>query len=265
MWQQLFVNTPGAEWVAETMISALSGLGFTQYDPFPGGSGTPVAFKTFARHFVAPASDNWVRILGQPLAESLPALIAALSKDRAVMSVELDETEGRVLAYVNGQPRPLEPFLRLGFTLSEPDREPAFVRREKSSLPPELENLARQGNVNPEQASKLMNRLTGQIFGKLNRQSGGEANAMRNEAQAMLTGSAIDWTSSAARRLTATVESLRLPENWREPSLEVLKDAYQVARRLRKNPKASLMADEKQALDAVPNAGDYLPVYMGRA
>jgi len=55
-----------------------------------------------------------------------------------------------------------------------------------------------------------------------------------------------------------------LPTNWREPDFDMLRDALQVARRLKLNPRASLLPDEGMALARVSKAIDYLPIYMGR-
>jgi hypothetical protein len=74
----------------------------------------------------------------------------------------------------------------------------------------------------------------------------------------------VDWNSAPARQLVALADALTLPVNWRTPDFDPLKEAYQVARRLERNPRASLLPDEKESLAAVPDAGAYQPVYMGK-
>jgi hypothetical protein len=136
---------------------------------------------------------------------------------------------------------------------------------EDSALPGELNRLARSRNVNPAQAARMMDRLTGSLFGKLDRHSGGEASAARHQARALLQGKGgPNWTSAAGRRLEAIAALLTLPPEWRDPSFEVLRDAYHAARRLKRNPRASLLPDEREALARVPYALDYTPLYYGK-
>ena len=81
----------------------------------------------------------------------------------------------------------------------------------------------------------------------------------------MVSGSKkIDWNSAAGRELTAIMDGLTVPANWRDPDFDTLRDAYQVARRLRRTPSAQLMPDEQAAIKAVPNAIEYEAVYMGK-
>jgi hypothetical protein len=140
-------------------------------------------------------------------------------------------------------------------------------RPESGSLSGELEQLARQRGVNPEQADRMIERITGRLFGKLDRQSGGEASAFQNQARGILggaQGAEPDWNGPAGRRLLALAQVLSLPPNWREPDFDAVREAYQVARRLQKNPGAKLLLDEQDALRAVPDAIQYTPVYVGK-
>ena len=89
-----------------------------------------------------------------------------------------------------------------------------------SALPSELDHLARSRNVDPAQAARLMDRLTGSLFGKLDRQSGGEAGAARNQARALLQSQgkgSPDWAGAGGRRLAAMAALLTLPTTWRDP------------------------------------------------
>jgi hypothetical protein len=135
------------------------------------------------------------------------------------------------------------------------------------ALPSELDHLARSRNVDPAQAARLMDRLTGSLFGKLDRQSGGEAGAARNQARALLQSQGKggpDWAGAGGRRLAAMAALLTLPTTWRDPDFSALRDAYHVARRLQRNPRASLLPDERDAHARVPNILDYTPLYFGK-
>jgi hypothetical protein len=57
---------------------------------------------------------------------------------------------------------------------------------------------------------------------------------------------------------------LALPANWREPDFDAVREAYQVARLLRRNPRSQLMPDEQAALKIVPGALEYQAVYVGK-
>jgi hypothetical protein len=74
----------------------------------------------------------------------------------------------------------------------------------------------------------------------------------------------VDWNSRGAQRLLRLADLLTLPATWRTYDFEQVRDAYQVARRLQRNPSASLLPDERTALTHIPEPLYYTPVYMGR-
>src|SRR5262249_28071336 len=86
---------------------------------------------------------------------------------------------------------------------------------ESISLPPDIQQLARERGVNSRQADRLVERMTGQVFGRLNRRTGGEAGALRDEARSLLKGSGPDWETKAGQRLKALAALLTLPADWR--------------------------------------------------
>jgi hypothetical protein len=134
-----------------------------------------------------------------------------------------------------------------------------------SAVPAELQQLAREHNVNPAQANQMIERITSRLFGKLDRASGGEASAMQARASALATGAnRLDWNGTSGQRLKALASILDLPSNWREPDFETVRAAYQAARYLRRSPNARLMPDEQEALEALPDAIQYEAVYAGK-
>jgi hypothetical protein len=204
-----------------------------------------------------------VRILGNPDPEALPALVTALSAGQALLIAWLSGTEGEIEAYRDGQDIVLDSFLQPGKSLSHlaaPTESGA-----EEPLPGELGQFAREHNVNPNQASRIIGRLTAHLFGKMDRESSGEAGSLKEQARAMLSGGGQpDWNTPAGRRLRAMASSLTLPASWRDPDFEAVREAYQAARMLLKNPRAQLMPGERDALKRVSNAGDYLAVYAGK-
>jgi hypothetical protein len=245
------------------LAGALEANGYKRYDPFPGGAGTPPGLKTFVKHFVAPPEAGWVRILGNPDPETLPALFAALSAGQALLIGWFSGAEGEIEAYRDGQSIPLDSFVQPGQSLSQ--RSAPVESGANEALPGELGQFAREHNVNPNQASRIIGRLTTHLFGKMDRESGGEAGSLKDQARAMLSGSAQpDWNTPAGQRLRAMANNLILPASWRDPDFEAVREAYQAARMLLRNPRAQLMPGEREALKRVPNAGDYVAVYAGK-
>ena len=274
-WHSLFISTDEAAPVVSALIEALALYGYMPYDPFPGGNGTPPAYKQFVRQFVSPAQNGWVRILGVPDPDALrslsakwPILYAFLDGDagewRVVYNGQSDTSAAAFTAYLKPNVTP-DVFARAlsGEISIVPDTSEAHGAS-NSALPPDVQQLARERGVNPRQADRLVERVTGQIFGRLNRGTSGEANAMRDQAQALIQGGGPDWESKTGQRLRAIAALLTLPADWRTPNWEDVRDAYQTARRLARNPKASLLPGEREVLDVLPDAAQYAPVYVGK-
>jgi hypothetical protein len=267
-WHSLYLPTADAPAVAAALVDTLQQHGYQRYDPFAGGSGTPPGLKVFIRHYVAPAVDGWVRVLGDPD----PVVFSDLSSRWTLLHGWLSDSDSGIEVYENraAVPDGLSAYLRSGKTDNDLKRAlqgavPTAADRPASILPDDVQQLAQDYRVNPQQANRMIDRLTGQLFGKLDRQSGGEASAMQAQARALaMGGNRPDWNSAAGQRLKALASVLTLPANWREPDFIAVRDAYQAARMLRRNPNARLMPDEQAALKALPNALVYEAVYMGR-
>src|SRR5262249_1030787 len=152
--------------------------GYQRYDPFHGGMVTPPALKTFAKYFVAPALDGWVRILGQPESD----LLLMLSEKMPLIHAWLNDSDSGVDIYVNGEHHAerLSDYLRPNGILPDasatyPDNVSPGNSTAGIALPDDVQRLAQTHNVNPGQSNKLVKRLTSQLFGKLDRSSSGEA------------------------------------------------------------------------------------------
>jgi hypothetical protein len=264
-WHSLYLRTADsntdAHTIATALIDSLHQYGYQRYDPFPGGTGTPPGLKQFVKQFVAPAVNGWVRILGEPDSKALHDL----STHYPVIFAWLTETDSGMTLYRDGgiDPEGLSAYLRPRQRLDAQPVNAAPTTADPSILPDEIQKLARDHNVNPDQANKMINRLTANLFGKLDRASGGEANAMQAQARALVSNR-LDWSSPAAVKLQALAGALTLPSNWREPDFDAVREAYQVARRLHKNPRSQLMPDEQAAIKAVPNALEYQAIYAGK-
>lgn len=273
-WTTLYIPRAEAEPVAAALRATLSARGYAPFDPFPGGTGTPPRLAATVRQWVAPAREGWVIVLGEPDADALNDFQARLGEP--VILGWLAE-DGGGFALLDGgarsaDPAALVPYLRPG--ASEDALRAAFAGTQAAApvvsgahstkaggdaLPPEIAQYAQQQGVDPRQANKLFDRVGGRLLGRL----GGGAD--RAGAQALLGGAPDLWNSPHGARVQAIAALLALPETWRSPTWEQVRDAYQLQRLRQRSPRLPLMPGDAAALAAVPEAAHYLPVYLGRA
>ncbi|MBE7512955.1 MAG: hypothetical protein HS103_09105 [Anaerolineales bacterium] len=263
------------ERTAKIAHHVFSAAGFAPYDPFPGGTGTPIQMKEFVRLFAAPPLAGWVRLIGEITAELATPLLVALSEQgdpRDALWLRFNGEHAALDAYQGGKPASLTAFLKAGVgedalaaslaQAPEGGRKRRGRETPPADLPDDLADFAKTHQVNPSQAAGFIERFAGGVFGRLDKQSGGAAGGMRGEAAAMLGGGG--WSGLGGGRLLAAAALLMIPAGWETPTFEVLRDAYQVGRRLRRSPNADLMPDERAALNALPDALSFLPLYVGR-
>ncbi len=248
-WDHLCLQQTDAQSVGEALRAVLMQHGYTTYDPFPGGSGTPPRYKHFVRLLILPAEDGWVRVFGGQDATTLPALLPALSADRLLIHAWFTETTCGLDAYQGGSANPehLAPYLTTGSAAHS-------ATHTDSTLPPDLAGFAQSRGVNPKQAEKMVGRLARGIFGK-------QTASVQQEAGTLFKSA---WESSGGQQLSALLARLALPFALRDPDFETLREAYQAARMLARRPTATLLDSERSALRALPNARNILPVYVGK-
>ncbi len=276
-WFSLFLPLDDPAPVIDALRAALQAGGYAPYDPFPGGTGTPLKLAVTVRHFVAPQKEGWVRVLGQPDNDILldfhqrvaaPVIVGWLTADEGGFALLHDGAR-------HDTPEAFAGFLRPGHT---PDTlqaafagkidvevmasdEPPVAMVGGESLPPELAEFAQQRGVDAGKANKMFERVGGKLLGRF-AGSGGD----KDEARAMLMGQAGGdiWNSLHGQRVRAVAGVLRLPATWRVPTWQQVRDAYQVQRLRQRSPRMMLMPGDQEALDAVRDVLDYTPVYMGR-
>jgi len=243
-WHSIFIKDDNIASVVARLADVFIAQGWQSYDPFPGGVGTPFSVTQFAKTFTFALSDDWTRIVSET---ALPAdMLHAL--DVPVLRGWLDAERGGWDA--GSDVSALASFLPAGSPTDELDRalagrRPVEALDAPGMLPPDVDKLARDRKVNPRQADKLIDRMASSLFARA-----GGADA-RSGAQAMLGGGA-DWNSAAGKILRAVAAVLHLPDGWREPDFIGVKDAYQAARALARNPRASLLGGERDALARFP-------------
>lgn len=285
VWNRLFIPMTDAALTAVTVAEALRRLleaaGYTTYDPFPGGTGTPVGMTDLIKAFVAPPQDDWITVLGNIPDGVLLDLHGELSAP--VVAGWLNSEGGGFALFSSGErqtePDAFAPYLRASVSLEalaqafagklsveviESD-QPPVVALGTDSLPPEIAQLAEDQGADPQQASKLFEKMSGKLFNRLSKQSGA-TKAEQEQAKAMFMGGGGQdaWNSLHGQRVRAIISVLNLPDNWRTPAQDKLRDAYQVFRLRKRAPRMMLMPGDQEAMDAVPNALDYEPVYLGR-
>ena len=252
--------------VIQQLQDSLTSLGYTLYNPFgliPGK-----AYARSVRLFVAVAADGWVKIIGEPD----EALLPTLSQNSTLIYAALNGAEADIWVYADGQGVPIEsalvPYLRPNLTTNDLQQAlhatSNIIQMDKPEtglpfnvLPDNVKTMA--GNVNTGQAQKMFARLSGDLMKKVSKDSD-QADA----ARALLKGGdAPDWNSNSGARIRAVMACLTLPDNWREPDFDSLRDAYQLHERRRRNPNARMYPGDDEVMAKVPDALTYTPVYGG--
>jgi hypothetical protein len=238
-------------------------MGYEPYNPFGAFPGK--SYRETIRLFVAPPVGGWTRVLGAPDERQL----VELSRLTPCLFLQLVATP-HIQVYADGQPAEitaLTPYLREGYTAHNLDSPLTAVQdsMESSSssssglpfdlLPDDVQALA--GGVDKGAAEKMFSRISGQLMNKV----GGQSDA----ARALVTGgNPPDWDSGGGRQIRALMNGLTVPENWREPDLDTLRDAYALHERRRRSPNARLYPGDEAVMARVPDALAYTPIYGGR-
>jgi hypothetical protein len=280
-WYSLYLPTASAGPVIDALRSLLASHGYTPYDPFPGGTGTPGSLTDLVRQFAAPPQGGWLRILGQPAEALLPGFSAAVNIP--VLYAWLTDDSGGFALFQDGarhdDPAVFQPYRQEGRTPDDLRRawagqlpvgaldgaESSAAVPGEDALPPEIRQFAQDQGVDARKAGKLFERLGDSLFSKLGRQAGGADDDEQAQARAIFMGGGKDhWNSLNGQRVRAIASVLNLPPNWRLPTWETVRDAYHVHRLRQRSPRMALMPGDKEAMDAVPDALDYTPIYMGK-
>lgn len=254
--------------VVHTLQQMLEADGYSAYDPFPGGIGSPISKEIIRlRLFVAPPQAGWQRVF---IGDALPAAylnqLAAALQNPVLNTALLSDSEYQItVAQPDSAPQTslaaLQPFLQPGKSLADlqrADQETSTQANASSgNLPSELQQLAEERGVSARQVDKMVGRLTKQIFGKMEQDESG-----KDQAMAGLSGvrQPADWSQMAAQRLLAVMACLQAPPDWYMPDYGTLVSAYQAARQIKRGNTINLPTD-RSALDKVPQALAYTPLY----
>jgi hypothetical protein len=249
VWSSLYIRDAEAETIRDALQQAVTDAGYKPFNPFSGAPGR--SYPQAVRLFVQPARGGWVRVLGEPD----PALLPAISAAAPVLWAALEAKTSRIEAWANGTQGTVESVFCVTppDAPSRPDAAPAKPPESVvfAALPEDIQAM----NAHPKQAQAMLSKLSG---GLLKKAGGDQAAAM-----AALQGNPPDWDSPAGRKLAALLEALAIPE-WGQPDFVAVRDAYQLLSRRQRRPDAPLYAGDQAAMDAVPDALAYWPVYAGK-
>lgn len=259
-WTSLYLSSDDTQRILIRLQTSLTSHGYELFDPFgliPGKT-----FPQAVRLFVAPPANGWTRILGA-LDDFIPLALSSLG---VCLLVGLEAETSRIQTFVNGmEVDPIEaltPHLRperaddLRDALSSGGRGTA--RRVPTpipldALPPDVQNMAH--HLNPNQ----MNRMFNKLMGRLGKGMADDVLAARH-----LLENAPKWGSAGGQRILAVMDCLTIP-NWQRPDFITLRDAYQLHVRRQRSPNAALYPGDAEAMEAVPDALRYTPIYGGKS
>ncbi len=265
----LFPNSHPSD-LQSRLKTSLQAAGYTFYDPFAGGTGTPVGLQQRVRCFIGALEGGWARMIFAPNEiwpdDTTREILAGMSVIKAAYTASDQFEIGTVSDGMAG----LTAFLRPGMT--EADLQQAAVVTASAvqatdaaltDLPPELQKYAQEQGVDAGQMDKLMQKMSKGVFKKM----GNEQDAQK-QAKAAMAGVAkqpeVEWNSPAGQALQRVMACLRVPEKWMQPDWKTLTGAYQAARQLQRDPKALMLPGDKQAMAALPNALEFIALYMGK-
>lgn len=252
-WISLYV--PGAEptSLAALVESALTSAGAQKYDPF--GTMPGLSFPRAVKLFIAPKAADWTRLIVSPDCVLEPVVTAA-SLDAPLAAGFISSDLVPALTFYRGGQLIDAPAISAYVT--DAGGFAAHLKQLKTGassiggvssgvLPADLRAMS--GSLPTRQVERMMNSMTGAI-------SKGD----RAGAQAALQS--VDWESGAGQWMRTALSYLGL-NNAVQPDYTTVSTAYRTAKRLARNPNATLYPGDAEARSAVPDALDYLPVFYG--
>lgn len=256
-WQSLHLcYSKSSDVLIQVIDSTLNQQGYTRYNPFDAIPG--LAYSDSIRLFLDPSAE---RVIGN----YTPSIAAALSQLGVVLDLTLEGEQAAFTVYHAGEAVPplptLQPYIKEGFTSAQLEGalSGSFTSDPKNDnivpmdiLPDDVQNMAKK--LNPKHINRLFNKIMKQVG-----IGGDEARATLNEHQQ------VNWATAGGKQLHAIMRCLDVSPIWYKPDFVSVRDAYQLHLRRQQNPKANLYPGDEEAMQAVPNALDYTPIYGGKS
>ncbi len=246
--------------------SALTANGYTRYNPF-GLIPAPL-YPATVKLFASPLRDGWGRLVSTAALPDAACRAAATGGVALVLALDDDGTAS-VSVYANGEPAPdpvaaLQPYTppdtdpgTLAATLALPTEISDQTGNDSLALdvlPEQYRDMANQ--LNPQDIEKLFEKMAGSVFRR-----GGD----REAAEELLRGAAgPDWITGGGAAIRRLLALLTVPNDWIHPAFVPLRDAYALHARRQRKPDARLYPGDDEAMRAVPDALDYIPLFVGK-
>ncbi|MBK8136016.1 MAG: hypothetical protein IPK52_09265 [Chloroflexi bacterium] len=254
-WSSLYTLFEGGrEALSAAIVSSLTASGATQYDPF--GLMPGISFPRAAKLFIAPQTGAWLRLVPAPDC-ILDSVIQSASANTVLLHVAISsDLVPEAAVYRSGET--IDPATALAPYVTDISTFVEHLNTPKSgatgvggissgALPSNIRAMS--GGLPSRQVERLMNTMTGAI-GKNDRAG----------AQAALQ--TVEWGSGAGGWMRSLLAFLGL-DSQAMIDYATLSTAYRTAKRLARNPSATLYPGDADARDAVANALDYEPLFFG--
>jgi len=265
-WHSLYLSSEQSQTLIAAIHSYFETHHYKIYHPFGAlpGMSYPDTIKTF----IAPVDAGWTRLLldGDTDSGKIDSLCNHLSNTCDCLSVSLDGNIGQIHAYHNAQLLDLPDWSNSYLARNELQKLTRILNAESfnlpeigagqigdvpiEALPDDIQAMAREVNV--KKANKLFEKLSNKLLKA----------AGRNDAR-QLINQGVNWNSQGGQHIRSVMDCLPMPEKWREPDFSTLRTAYAVRSRQEEGLN-SLYPGDEDALNAIPDALDYIPVYGGK-
>jgi hypothetical protein len=253
--------------VAKTLRASLVASGYELYDPFGPMPGK--AYLNRVPMFITPCIDSWIRVLSDTAIDV--SLASSLSHLGLCLSLQLAGDAASVEIYSNGTMADpliaLAPHLNTACTIDDLHHALNDEFRHSLESRPTVSGAVPL-NVLPDDVKALADDLSLKqvdiFFNRIMSKVGARVAGNPRAARELLTQVRPDWDSPGGQRIRALMKCLTIPDPyWHEPDFVTLRDAYQLHSRRKRNPDALLYPGDDNALNAVPDALDYMPIYGG--
>ncbi|MCA9887872.1 MAG: hypothetical protein KC546_05850 [Anaerolineae bacterium] len=251
-WHSLYLSPDNTVEIADALQPLLTAAGYTQYEPFVLGA---PAYEQAVRLFCAPTDHGWRRILLEITHFTLVDDIAsALAPSGVCISAWMSSDEdGGLSVYQRGQRTTLDvlyDYQTDSPTLPDLPEQKTIGNVPIDQMPEHIQKLA--GKVKSRQAENMFNKMTRRILHSEDKQAASE-----------LVNSQPNWQSETGQQIATVLSSLGLA-NWHQPDFATLRNAYGLHLRRQRNPNALLLPGDEEAMQAVPDALEYVPYYWGK-
>lgn len=261
-WHSLYLSSEAD--IPQQIDRYLTHAGYTRYNPF--GKSPGMAYGNTLKTFTKVMNEHWSRVLVDSNLAEADALAQALSHESMCLSVALDGSTAFVHAYRvgvldNDLVQALAPFTKPDTTI-----EP-IINADEFNLPP-IERV-QVGDVTLDDIPDDLREYVGQVDGKnadslFQRISRRLLKTIGARDAGALLNNRVDWNSQGGQMIRALMACLTIPDDWRVPDFDAVRTAYTVTSRQTHFPNAKPFPNDAEALQAVPDVLDYIPVYGGR-